>query len=710
MLCIAYIDEVHVFEPDFPSQSLRTIPELILLLPVSRPNLTGYIDSRHPHAINHLVISDIGSEEMLIVACDDGDVIGYTLRSIRRALNDFRKDLKAEPFERDEDSVPVLTWRPWFIHNVGQSAWGLATHKAQRLLAVSSNTKQINIFAFALTHSDPVQDSVVKSGEQLYLDNADESLLLGSRSWNKVPISLSEDRSKDMLISIHGHHANIPNIAFYESNRNEQETYLASTDINGHTVVWEVWTCEAIIETHLDLGNTPSKMRGWGVACIDPRSHRITSGQTDTFGCIYHSDPQFTVVDISIGAQGVKDNSQWHPSFKRFASVPVSNPPQAIINGQQPDSDSGSINTGPADDNIMELGNGMGFVDDEFPEDDLEGSNSAEIDNSTATAGVVSNSNGGGGNDPGEPSIEELDSEATESLPDESSPDSGNSIMRFRLHGCNSNRQDLVNPSESNATETYNDIIHISKYRVPSALLMYGYKIQQLIVLDVPPGAAILTFGSPRVSSSSPGENMSIPPREPTKFRHLPFSLLQTTESDIYLFRNLAAERYGKARAHSQVICRKAVQQAIPPGLSHLQHIERLNMVLQVPELSIVVVGNQAGRVGILTMTTWQKRGEWQPNEELEGFKIEFILPLRSQEERGLRPEKPLMGIAVGPIQGHETRPDQRIVLEPEATGTRSRVAEESSRRFRLMMIYYDHTILSYEISRQPESDEMLVI
>ncbi len=188
----------------------------------------------------------------------------------------------------------------------------------------------------------------------------------------------------------------------------------------------------------------------------------------------------------------------------------------------------------------------------------------------------------------------------------------------------------------------------------------------------------------------------------------LPFSLLHTTEMDIHLWRNIAPwsdRRINVSNGlQSRVICRKAIQQAIPTNLRLLQQIERLNMVLQIPELGIVAVGNQAGRVGILTMTRWQSYIE-------SGFKIEFILPFHSQEKQGCRPDTALMGVAIGPIQGHETKPDNGSALEtPEATVTGPKISTRSSRRFRLMMVYYDHTLLSYEISRTPEGDEILVV
>ena len=177
---------------------------------------------------------------------------------------------------------------------------------------------------------------------------------------------------------------------------------------------------------------------------------------------------------------------------------------------------------------------------------------------------------------------------------------------------------------------------------------------------------------------------------------------------DIHLWRNITPGPERRINVsgglQSRVICRKAIQQEIPPRFRHLQQIERLNMVLQIPELGIVAVGNQAGRVGLLTMTRWQQSVE-------SGFKIEFILPFHSQEGKGLRPERPLLGMAIGPIQGHETRPDSGSGLETtDATATGARIATRSSRRFRLMMMYHDHTILSYEICREPEGDEVLVV
>ena len=114
-------------------------------------------------------------------------------------------------------------------------------------------------------------------------------------------------------------------------------------------------------------------------------------------------------------------------------------------------------------------------------------------------------------------------------------------------------------------------------------------------------------------------------------------------------------------------------------------------MIVQIPELGVVAIGNQVGRVGILTMTRWEAQKQ-------SGYKIECILPFDSEETKGLRPRRPLMGMAVGPIQGQET------ALPHESP----RVGVPTPRRFRLLMIYCDHTILSYEISRTDGEESVI--
>ena len=70
------------------------------------------------------------------------------------------------------------------------------------------------------------------------------------------------------------------------------------------------------------------------------------------------------------------------------------------------------------------------------------------------------------------------------------------------------------------------------------------------------------------------------------------------------------------------------------------------------------------------------------------------------------RKAQPLLGMAVGPIQGQEHELDEvgNTLVSPSIHGPL-----RSSRRYRLLLTYLDHTILSYEISRSSVDDEILM-
>lgn len=187
-------------------------------------------------------------------------------------------------------------------------------------------------------------------------------------------------------------------------------------------------------------------------------------------------------------------------------------------------------------------------------------------------------------------------------------------------------------------------------------------------------------------------------PQTRPNFTDLPFNLLQTDEKTIHLFRDIRFDpdannnKHPRESSHSQVRCHQALDQRMPPDFTHQPQLKRLNMMAQIPELGVVVVGGPVGRVGILTTTRWQARKQ-------SGYRIECILPFRSEEEQGLRPRRALMGMAVGPVQGQEA-------TLPDAS---PRVGALPPMRFRLLMVHYDHTILSYEIFR-PDGEEGLLV
>ena len=246
------MDKVYVYMPSFPEQTITTKPVLLIDLPRSRAGLRGCLDLSRPHAVNHLIIGDIGDEEVLVLACDDGDVISYTVRSISLAIDEGAETVfEPDPYENQKlkryrqsgwanlvlpvidpsRTLPFRVMAAWFHENVGASAWGLATHKANRLLAVSSNTKDINIFAPSLS---PNRNGAFTSRNP---PSQRIERYMACKTWSSSPL---KDRSLGRKLVLHGHGANIPNIAFCDNALDPEGRYLVSTDIDGYTFAWDM--------------------------------------------------------------------------------------------------------------------------------------------------------------------------------------------------------------------------------------------------------------------------------------------------------------------------------------------------------------------------------------------------------------------------------------------------------------------------------------
>ena len=122
----------------------------------------------------------------------------------------------------------------------------------------------------------------------------------------------------------------------------------------------------------------------------------------------------------------------------------------------------------------------------------------------------------------------------------------------------------------------------------------------------------------------------------------------------------------------------------IGPKLSQPSHfIRRFNLVCPIPELNIVLVGSQCGNVVAITLTQLL-----DPNglrDPFFTFRQETVLPLPEHLEKhkhGLDSMCPLLGLAVSPVQGSINHPDREL----------------AGRRWRVIMHYYDHSIITYEL------------
>jgi hypothetical protein len=118
-------------------------------------------------------------------------------------------------------------------------------------------------------------------------------------------------------------------------------------------------------------------------------------------------------------------------------------------------------------------------------------------------------------------------------------------------------------------------------------------------------------------------------------------------------------------------------------------------IISQIPELGIFIIGSPIGHAGIFSLYYTKDEGQKQPRY---GFKLEYLLPFQPQNENevaGVPPGR-MIGMAVGPVQGMFDQPAH--VTAEEGLGNLQ------PRRWRIILYYMCHTVLSFEISKPRRS------
>lgn len=213
-----------MYQPTFPNQWIPGEPDLILHPPTSSPDLHPGIDPEDPHSITRLHVDYLGQDEIILITCDDGDVIGYRTEEIQRVL-----DKRAESSDDDQGfqiEDPVRT----FLHrNVGDSAWGLAIHREARMIAISANTHKVTVIAYALAQeTESLNESCSSSDSDMEGCPEEED-----------PADFPYPRRQDHVITLCARH-NIPAVSFNNSGDDPAGRWLSSSSINGEASIWDL--------------------------------------------------------------------------------------------------------------------------------------------------------------------------------------------------------------------------------------------------------------------------------------------------------------------------------------------------------------------------------------------------------------------------------------------------------------------------------------
>jgi hypothetical protein len=171
----------------------------------------------------------LGTLEIILVACDDGDVLAYYTHTIQAAI-------------RSTGAQPTI--RPCLHENVGISAWGLAVHEQSRLIAVSSNNREVIVFGYGCANTSTCT-AIYEPFDEDLLDVFSDHIQLTERKATLFPVITQPNSTirwdsfrKVLKLGPEGH--NIPSIDFSNDSNGEAHSVLA-TDIMGNLWILDIW-------------------------------------------------------------------------------------------------------------------------------------------------------------------------------------------------------------------------------------------------------------------------------------------------------------------------------------------------------------------------------------------------------------------------------------------------------------------------------------
>lgn len=663
----AYQGRIFVYRPRAaPSQALPSQPDLQLKPKASAAArlVGGQLDESRPHTVNHMITGFLGDEEIVLACYDDGDVVAYYTKEIEKHAKECRATS-----DRSHKSVP----RQFFHENVGISAWGLAVHRKSRLIAVSSNRHEVVVFALALTQDPPSRRASLSRTTRLDIPTR-------TRNW-RIIIRMAPSAD------------NIPNVCFLDDCRGHAQR-ICAIDIKGTAWLADIWQgnrglivipplCSNLLKSE-EFHPAPS--RGWGIFALDERDFLKVKTTEELFGVPTNrlevipagSGCQQPLVNVRNAVANIPDNP--HNMLRLLAQ-----PGPMIPLAWEPDMPQ------------------LGFA---VQAEDLLGSDVGEEEfEDTEDETDEEHDEGGDSGDGSEVNSEEdaiiagtdwssfyfQAHELAQGLSTYKSP--GSSPDNLHAWDATFKQQDSEGQGENKE-----DLGHATNENAMAA--------HKLDMTYFPHSNTV--YRTPR----KPEVMMAHWRRPPEYNRHpqLPEAyladlgkklfLLRTYEKDIEL-RSFSPITSRVLPTEFGVICSDALKfgRFRDPGLRrHFHATSRLNMIALAPELSLMAIGSPTGRVVLLTLTRRAVPAERDDGTWEHGFRVEWVLPTGSDEMEHRKTLRPMHGMAMGPVQ-----------VGDEIGGKVGGVGPAMPRRYRLMLHYRNHDILSYELTREEQSGKLCI-
>ncbi|KAL6832806.1 hypothetical protein V8C40DRAFT_236047 [Trichoderma camerunense] len=728
---VAYQGHIFAYTPrSIPKQTIPRDPDLQIYPRPSKEALSigGYIDPDTPHVINHIITGYLGREEILVACYDDGDVVAYYVKEIADSISKTKRSTGKTHAHRQP--------RRFFHENVGHTAWGLAIHRKSRLIAVSTNRYEVTVFAFALTTCQKKSrrirefcDCCQSSG------NTQSSIPRRARNW-RIVVTFGAEAS------------NIPNICFADSEDGQAEK-ICAVDINGVIWIADIWRISQPVvqippSKHLILQSEefwPAPSRGWGVLALSEESFVPVNTLEEMLGLPEEA--------LSIFQPGSGCSQPMVNVAECLAAIPDNPCPPPILGARAGQFFPNVLNMFHNQSLQSLVGDAIApnFVGEHSDESEVEQEES-ENDSDEPDEEDEEDSGEMGQETEAEDSQQDI---AAQGVPEIVTADHGGSAVLFphpptglqfhqdqALHDI-----DEILGQLAYAVQEFQEAISAPNTPEPALAQAKDSPVDQDTVMSVderrknsnvttlkrrshnrlstPPTrldmaffphsgmiqviprhpTQLLEFLRRKTESNDNKEDDNKDPAAEDRLKRFTkrYHFIRTLEKDLEL-RSLREEHDTRSKEIG-VLCPDAVtfswfqERSIRP---YFRATSRLSMVFHIPELSLVVVGSPTGRVLCVTPTKLRSpvasktSGVWH-----HGLRVECILP-RSSEEEACRPVlRPLHGLAVGPVQD-----DDRMYGDRTSRAT-------APKRYRLMLHYRNHDILTYEVTRKEQTGRLCI-